>query len=497
MKTKGNGMQAVIASLWAALSAFLLSCSNDLTIAGGSDLPNGVVSVMVYDGSDTSNPRVNQAVLLKRVVISSRGDSSIVVKSAVSDYSGKCVFTQVPLDRYIISGTDTSSGNAALVSKVAVTGPDTVADTLHLLPCKTIEGRLLTTPTVPYDSLVVYIPGIDRSSRVDGNGLYIIGSVPLGQFDLAIRGDSTVNFLPIAILPGPDDTIFIKDVRFMTDSSASAYPYSFFESHASRAFAVHPVEYKIGSEPVWYRDKQFSKVLYFEGMVDMLRPYIPTIRQVLFVAGTLPLNEDEMATKHRLENMGITVFASDDDTVGILDTMNMDLVYFSYTVKPPIDSAFIIANVPIMVTNSPLSEFLRLADSGATGASYGIGSLEMSGQAGPLNQGLTGSLRVLDDSLQAVIAWATVKQATSVVAQMPGPKMSPLRGAVFSFAPGSSMAGIAAPAERIGFFAAENTAVHLTEAGWKLFEMVVMGGVKIKPGPPMGPSPTQLSPGYR
>jgi hypothetical protein len=115
--------------------------------------------------------------------------------------------------------------------------------------------------------------------------------------------------------------------------------------------------------------------------------------------------------------------------------------------------------------------------SGQFGTQAG-GSVVMTGSTHPLAAGLTGTVTVTSSSDTS--SWGIVNSNAFKIATIPGASS---KAAIFAYEPGVAMPGLVAPARRVGFFLADQTASLLTASGWKLFDAAVRWAAAAFPQP--------------
>jgi hypothetical protein len=87
----------------------------------------------------------------------------------------------------------------------------------------------------------------------------------------------------------------------------------------------------------------------------------------------------------------------------------------------------------------------------------------------PLAAGLSGTPAIY--SSPQTVKWARTALSGLGVASVAG---DATRSTIFGYEPGVAMSGgVVAPARRVGFFLHDDSAPHLTDPGWRLFDAAV------------------------
>ncbi len=256
------------------LVALLVSCSMG-PVAGGS-ASEGEAKVLGYVVNENLVPAESTAVTIRDIKITASGETLLYEKTVYTDANGMFLIEQVPEGMFILSCMDNSTSTAAIIAKVTI-GKDSLVSVgqVQLKPVTSIKGRVVTkqASAVITDDIQVFIPGIGRSTLVDGNGFYILGEVPQGQYAITFLYDSIANYLPVTIentLQG--DTAFVRDVQFASDIKDADNVYSIYPHELKHTFSIIPKKYNADQIPDWYIGKDFSFVRYYEVVDDTLKP---------------------------------------------------------------------------------------------------------------------------------------------------------------------------------------------------------------------------------
>ncbi len=254
------------------IAIVFMGCSTNTTVAGGSDLPNGIISGVVV--TSTGTPTVDATAKLIAISVTDRGDSTISEQVVSTNSSGEYEFSDVANGSYILT-VKTEDDELAIRSRI-LKGDDTLqVDNIHTREGVTIRGRLLYDQVKPNS---VIIPGV-TSSDVTVDGFYTLNNVPVGDIEIMSLGDSKMSVLSITVESSFEmDTASIRDCRFGVETSNYSTHSSTFEM-SSIAF---PEIYDDSSTPSWYEGVKFGGVNYDNSSSDDLRPlwHFPVIVEV-------------------------------------------------------------------------------------------------------------------------------------------------------------------------------------------------------------------------
>jgi hypothetical protein len=198
----------------------------------------------------------------------------------------------------------------------------------------------------------------------------------------------------------------------------------------------------------------------------------------LMVVGDLSLQNDDQRVKHRLESLGYLVRVRGSSPPDLRELQGVSVVLVSSSVfSLDLNTHYRDVPVPVMVWEPSLYD-----DFGMTGPeeSRGCGVAASAGEAlislpsHPMAAGLDGSVSVVTnghDQHRLWMTYGTPGPAAASVATWPG---RPGRALLFAYEQGARMPGLAAaPARRVGFFFYDDGRLHLTPAGWALFDAAV------------------------
>ncbi len=435
------------------------------TIAGGvSEETNARVSGKVFDAKGKA--LAGAEVVLRRLMLSSTGDTILSEKKTFTNDTGSFFFDTVSDGKYALL-CFTADEQYGIKSKVALRAFDTLRGlSVTAVSPTVLKGRILLPDTLSHRVVRVGVPGMNKAIPVDGNGFYRIDSVPIGQYDIAYYQDGVVNLLPLLTKESGKDTTFIKDVRLHNDSNGAAMPYAYFPTTVAKSYSIVPIEYKPTNEPTWYYGNDFDAVTYFRGVGDSLTQYTPHIVQVLYVAQTTSgINLDDQTMIAYLEKQTFTVFVVDDNAVTIADSIGIDCIYLSYTAEHVgTQGVFRDAPIPVIVSQRNAYMNMKLVDPPNIGISPNRTTVEVTNSAHPIAAGLQGEITI--QNAEATYTFGKPLQSAEMVII---DHLSPEYGHLFVYEPGDALVGMRAPAKRVLFFAAENTASTFNDLGWQLY----------------------------
>lgn len=246
------------------LTMMLLACSGGSDVAGGSDMPNGIITgvVIASDGANASSASVE----LSGVKLSHQGDSTFWKQSTQTNTDGEYTFTNVPENDYILKAT-LKSGETAILSHVTKNADKLVINPLSTSNSIVIKGRLLESVYATH----VFIPGTGISAPIQSDSTYTLNDVPRGELALTFSNDSVMNVLPIQVDATADrDTFFVRDAYFLTNGSIS------YNYHSTpNAFFTYVELYNKKAQPNWYIGRNFSGITYFDHIDNRELWYFP------------------------------------------------------------------------------------------------------------------------------------------------------------------------------------------------------------------------------
>ncbi len=231
----------------------IINCTSLTNTSGVTDIPNEKIAGMVIHKNNFC--LANATVILRKIVLTSNGDSIVDERISSTDILGSYSFDNIKNGTYVIFSYDSVSGKSAIISKLQKNS-DLVLQNLFLDNNITLKGRIITnlTDTKP---ITVFIPGLDKQAQIDTNGYYQLEGIPNGQYDLGFIYNNTLNFLSIKTT-GNSDTVFIRDVNI---NNSFGRVYNFFDSKSDSIFSIDPLIYE--QNPDWYAGKDFYAASYY------------------------------------------------------------------------------------------------------------------------------------------------------------------------------------------------------------------------------------------
>jgi len=191
---------------------------------------------------------------------------------------------------------------------------------------------------------------------------------------------------------------------------------------------------------------------------------------VLFVVGSTSLSSPDSALRSRLQSLGATVAVKSATAAQSGDATGKALVVISDSVASgDVNTKFRDSKVPVLCLENALFDDLRMTGP-TSGVGFGTtGSQTQIGLAA-VSHPLAAGLNLPATSSAQTYAWGVPAAGAIIIATLSG---NATRATVFAYDAGQAMVGGAAPARRVGFFAAGNAPSALTSQGWKLFDDAV------------------------
>jgi hypothetical protein len=267
-------MRKVILILPILTAIFLVGCSlfgtglaptDDPKVTGGGiRTTNGEVLGRIKF-SDAS-PAEGLQIRLYKIYLSAVQDSFQAEWAGISDSVGIYQFSNVPAGRFVMTVTDQKSGEMAIMPRL-IKGTEGyfVLDAL-LSPWVTLVGRVIPQKGHPASEVKVCIPGVPQCAIPGPDSIYTFPQAPQGEYDLVFIQDTVANYLPIQVLKGAADTLFVKDIKFdqgVLVSASSSKNFSFYDGNIKRSLYVLPTTYLAANVPTWQHGKKFDGIRYF------------------------------------------------------------------------------------------------------------------------------------------------------------------------------------------------------------------------------------------
>ena len=467
---KWIGILAVAAGLWGCAS------NGTKEVAGGTVIPN-LVNGNVLDVN--SVPIEGARVTLQRIILTQNSDSVVDGRSTVTGADGRYSFDEVPKGKYVIFCEDSTGRLAAAIAKFNKwIDSSQVCQTMILRPMVTVCGRVLPDDSVLMNNLKVFIPGLTPRRDVDKNGVYILGRIPYGEFDVCFAEGNTVNLLPVSMNSSKGDTIYLSDALVDFTVGDISETYSFHESTFEYSNAILPRWYKPGYEPAWYKNKDFSRASYYSVVNGVCTKYAPAHTILLVMGSTYSWMSDYRIKTFLEKNMELSVFTKYETRIKATDTAGMDVIFCSSSMRS--DTSFTLlknTRIPVVVSEAYYFHDFAMTDSVAL-KDYGYASyngyISIADPTHPIAGGMKDSVKVITSS--GYHAWGKPVGDVKIVAY----KKSLDSALIFCYEKGARMSGVQAPARRVGFFydRTQYTVRTFTDQGWKIFGNTIMWAIE-------------------
>jgi glucose/arabinose dehydrogenase len=192
----------------------------------------------------------------------------------------------------------------------------------------------------------------------------------------------------------------------------------------------------------------------------------------LFVVGGTTLGSGDAAIRTRLEGAGFVPVVRTAAATSDRDAGGRALVLISPTVvSTNLSTKFRNTFTPVLSCEAAAYDDLGMTGP-AAGTHFGAianqQQLRIRTPSHRMAAGLAGTVTV--SAAATAFSWGQPTPNAIIIAHLPG---SSLRAGIFAYEKGVEMAGLTAPARRVGFFLESNTASSLTPAGWALFDAAV------------------------
>jgi hypothetical protein len=183
-------IQLILGTALSCIFAFLVSCTNTVTIAGnGTRIGNPTITGMIYR-PDGKTPASNAHVYLRKKnslpdigLKKLKTDVALVTTNAEGEFE----IDSVEAGTYVIECSDNRE-NLALYDSVIVESPDSAvnlpADTLK--PAGAIRGTIVLPDGGDFGRVYVLVFGVQRFAIVDSNGHFNLENLAEGTYNLRI-----------------------------------------------------------------------------------------------------------------------------------------------------------------------------------------------------------------------------------------------------------------------------------------------------------------------
>jgi hypothetical protein len=229
-----------------------------------------------------------------------------------------------------------------------------------------------------------------------------------------------------------------------------------------------------GGEATNVRSSQYAVIA--DGTQAMVRADLRGV--ALMLVGDLSLQNDDQRVKQRLESLGYLVRVRLSGPPDLRELQGVSVVLVSSSVfSLDLNTQYRDIAVPVMVWEPSLFDDFGMTgpeESRACGVAASAGEAFISLPSHPMAAGLDGSVTVVTNGHGEHRLWlnyGTPGPSAAWVATWPG---RPGRALLFAYEQGAPMPGLpSAPARRVGFFFYDDGRLHLTPAGWALFDAAV------------------------
>jgi hypothetical protein len=260
-----SGWRRAILLVTGPLLAAGLSCTSATgpVSGGGSDLPNGTVMGTLYE-SDSSEAAAGE-VVLRKVVVTSSGDSTAWEQSVEVESGGTYTFDSVAAGRYALVCFSADSSLAAIdqhIDKTTDTG--SLSADLLLAPTVDLVGHIDLPPGFYYSRLRAFVPGTHAWSTVGSDRRYVLARMPQGSYDIAFAYDNTVNYLHVSLTADSADArVYVRTADFAVMNVMADSAESYYSSTCLHSYDIVPKSYSQGQHPPWYDSVSLDLVTYY------------------------------------------------------------------------------------------------------------------------------------------------------------------------------------------------------------------------------------------
>ena len=190
----------------------------------------------------------------------------------------------------------------------------------------------------------------------------------------------------------------------------------------------------------------------------------------LLVVGSTTLSTSDTKLKTRLQYIGYSVTVKDDDVVAASDATGQNVVVISETVPPTvINSKLGSLSIPVVVLEPALyDDMLMVSSSTNSGLQASQTQVSITDSTHPLAAGYIGLNAVYTSSDN--LTWGLPTSSAIKVASING---NTTRSVIFAYTQGSAMAGINAPARRVGLYLSGTGSDKWTSPGSMLFDAAI------------------------
>ena len=208
------------------------------------------------------------------------------------------------------------------------------------------------------------------------------------------------------------------------------------------------------------------------GIAKQVIPQSQLYPFALLVAGSTSLSAADAAVRTRLEDAGYVPVIKAAGATSAADGPGKAVLVISSTLAAQatggVGSRFRGSIAPIVTWEPQLFDDLGLTGTAAASGMAPQSRITIIAPGHPLAAGLTGLVTVT--TTPTTLAWGQPAAGAARIARMPG---NGSRIAIFGYERGAAMAGLTAPARRVGLFLGDTAANILTPDGGALFDAAV------------------------
>ncbi|MFP4241814.1 MAG: hypothetical protein ACLFTW_07575 [Chitinispirillaceae bacterium] len=318
-------MNKLISFLIALLFLWACRCGNTTVTGGGSDLPDMSYSCRGIVAAPDSTSVSDIQVILRRIAMTSRGDSIEWEDSSMTGSDGSFAFTGLQQGGYVLYSRDTAAGRSGVSSRVKLLKDSSLQNRLILARETGMRGRILDRHNNPLSGVLISLAGTGRRCISDSMGFYSFSISAGSRCEMALFPGNLAGMVPMTIKNHVDDSVFVRDIALDTAAADLSQMYGYFSNTCS-TYTVSPVVYDELTRPQWYGNLDFSSVTYHQ-----------------IIDGELVAVEDSAEPLFLLDNF------EDGDTLSFLNELTGCGSWYAYT---DIDRGLSSAFDPVSVKDS-------------------------------------------------------------------------------------------------------------------------------------------------
>ena len=202
-------------------------------------------------------------------------------------------------------------------------------------------------------------------------------------------------------------------------------------------------------------------------------PVVTCNKKALFVVGSTYLNSSDSKIKARLEGLGYSVTVKDDYYCQSSDSNDKGLVLISSTCNSGyVGSKFRDVAVPVIVWEGYLMDDMKMTGSTVNyhfGSMNYVSKMTINDSNHPICQGMSGNITLFNNCSKTV-TWGKPSSGASRIGYAPG---NPNCVMMYTYDSDSDMAGMRAPARRVGMYLHDDSAPYFSSSSWLIFDRTV------------------------